>query len=224
MRSRTARPTTRTFPGRRPRPSRREDLFFELALADLTRAADLFQPVFARTDGVDGWVSLEVSPLLAHDTEEHAGGRARSPSARRQAQPLHQDSRHPGRPARHRGGDLRRRAGQRHAAVLARAIRRGGRSLPARRRAAHRGGAEPGRRLGRLALHQPLGRRGRRQGSGRAHQPARHRHRPSAPTRPIASCSPRRASSAPPTPAPGPSACCGPAPAPRTRKPPTPSM
>ncbi len=45
-----------------------EDLFFELALADLTRAADLFQPVYARTDGVDGWVSLEVSPLLAHDT------------------------------------------------------------------------------------------------------------------------------------------------------------
>jgi len=45
-----------------------EELFFELALADLTRAADLFQPVFNRTDGVDGWVSLEVSPLLAHDT------------------------------------------------------------------------------------------------------------------------------------------------------------
>jgi len=47
-----------------------EDLFFELALADLTRAAELFQPVFARTDGVDGWVSLEVSPLLAHDTSK----------------------------------------------------------------------------------------------------------------------------------------------------------
>jgi transaldolase len=45
-----------------------EDLFFELALADLTRAADMFRPVYARTDGVDGWVSLEVSPLLAHDT------------------------------------------------------------------------------------------------------------------------------------------------------------
>jgi transaldolase len=44
-----------------------EALFFELALADLTRAAELFQPIFARTDGVDGWVSLEVSPLLAHD-------------------------------------------------------------------------------------------------------------------------------------------------------------
>jgi transaldolase len=46
-----------------------EDLFFGLALADLTRAADLFKSVFARTDGVDGWVSLEVSPVLAHDTK-----------------------------------------------------------------------------------------------------------------------------------------------------------
>jgi transaldolase len=45
-----------------------ERLFFELALEDLTRAADLFRPVFDRTNGVDGWVSLEVSPLLAHDT------------------------------------------------------------------------------------------------------------------------------------------------------------
>ena len=45
-----------------------EELFFELALEDLTRAADLFRPVFDRTNGVDGWVSLEVSPLLAHDT------------------------------------------------------------------------------------------------------------------------------------------------------------
>ena len=45
-----------------------ESLFFDLALSDLKRAADLFQPIFSRTDGVDGWVSLEVSPLLAHDT------------------------------------------------------------------------------------------------------------------------------------------------------------
>jgi transaldolase len=47
-----------------------EAVFFELALADLTRAAELFHPVFARTDGVDGWVSLEVSPLLARDTND----------------------------------------------------------------------------------------------------------------------------------------------------------
>jgi transaldolase len=45
-----------------------EEIFFELALADLTRAADLFRPIYDRTNGVDGWVSLEVSPLLAHDT------------------------------------------------------------------------------------------------------------------------------------------------------------
>jgi transaldolase len=45
-----------------------DDLFFELALSDLNRAAELFRPVFARTDEIDGWVSLEVSPLLAHDT------------------------------------------------------------------------------------------------------------------------------------------------------------
>jgi transaldolase len=45
-----------------------EKLFFGLALEDLTEAADLFRPVYDRTCGVDGWVSLEVSPLLAHDT------------------------------------------------------------------------------------------------------------------------------------------------------------
>ena len=45
-----------------------EDLFFEVALEDLTQAAHLFQPVHERTNGVDGWVSLEVSPLLAYDT------------------------------------------------------------------------------------------------------------------------------------------------------------
>src|ERR1700720_4704313 len=45
-----------------------EPLFFELALEDLTRAADLFRPIWDKTDSVDGWVSLEVSPLLAYDT------------------------------------------------------------------------------------------------------------------------------------------------------------
>jgi len=45
-----------------------EALFFELAMEDLTRAADLFRPIHEKTNGVDGWVSLEVSPLLAYDT------------------------------------------------------------------------------------------------------------------------------------------------------------
>jgi transaldolase len=44
-----------------------EQLFFELALTDLRRAAKLFEPIHERTDGVDGWVSLEVSPLIADD-------------------------------------------------------------------------------------------------------------------------------------------------------------
>ena len=161
-----------------PSAKSREDLFFELALADLTEAAELFQPVFARTDGVDGWVSLEVSPVLAHDTNGTPRGRPRSPSARRQAQPLHQDSWHTGRTAGHRSGYLRRRAGQCHIALLARAIHRSGRRLPARRRAAHPGGAEPGGRLGCIALCQPLGRRSERQGPRRADQPARNRDRP----------------------------------------------
>src|SRR5262249_24824795 len=46
-----------------------EELFFDLALEDVTRAADLFRPIYDRTNGVDGWPSLEVSPLLAHNTE-----------------------------------------------------------------------------------------------------------------------------------------------------------
>jgi len=63
-----------------------EKLFFELALEDLTEAADLFRPVYDQTCGVDGWVSLEVSPLLAHDTKstiaevEDLHARARRPN------------------------------------------------------------------------------------------------------------------------------------------------
>ena len=48
----------------------REALFFELAIEDLRRAADAFLPIHERTDGLDGWVSLEVSPLLAYDTDK----------------------------------------------------------------------------------------------------------------------------------------------------------
>lgn len=47
-----------------------QDLFFELALTDINRAADLFEPEFTRTERMDGYVSLEVSPLLAYETEK----------------------------------------------------------------------------------------------------------------------------------------------------------
>jgi transaldolase len=54
-----------------------EALFMELALEDLRRAADLFRPVFDATDGADGWVSMEVSPLLANDTPASIDAAAR---------------------------------------------------------------------------------------------------------------------------------------------------
>lgn len=63
-----------------------EDLFFALALEDLTRAADLFRDVHRSTQGIDGWVSLEVSPLLADDAEgtvrsaQHLHGLAQRPN------------------------------------------------------------------------------------------------------------------------------------------------
>ena len=54
-----------------------EALFIELALEDLRRAADLFRPAFEASDGVDGWVSMEVSPLLADDTQGSIDAAAR---------------------------------------------------------------------------------------------------------------------------------------------------
>src|SRR5215831_14486897 len=104
-----------------------EALFFELAIEDLTRAADLFRPIWDRTNGVDGWVSLEVSPLLAYDTASTLAA----------AKSLHTR-----RPARHRGGDLRRRAHQRDPALLARAVRSCGRSVHAWDQSPHRGRAQ----------------------------------------------------------------------------------
>jgi transaldolase len=47
-----------------------EAIFFDLALMDITRAADMFRPIYDRTNTVDGWASLEVSPVLAYDTDK----------------------------------------------------------------------------------------------------------------------------------------------------------
>ena len=62
-----------------------EDLFFELALEDLTRAADLFRPIHDASGGADGWVSLEVSPLLADDCAATIGAAARLHARARRA-------------------------------------------------------------------------------------------------------------------------------------------
>jgi len=56
---------------------RGEELFVELALEDLRRAADLFRPVYDSTDGADGWVSMELSPLLVNDTPRSIDAAAR---------------------------------------------------------------------------------------------------------------------------------------------------
>ena len=73
-----------------------EDLFIELALEDLRRAADLFRPAHDASDGVDGWVSMEVSPLLAGDT---AGSIASALRIHRAAQRVNLFVKIPGTPA-----------------------------------------------------------------------------------------------------------------------------
>ena len=148
-----------------------EDLFFELAIEDLQRAADLFLPIHERTDGVDGWVSLEVSPLLAYDTARTIEA-AKSLHARAgPRQPVHQDPGDARGAARHHRGHRRRRPGQRDAAVLGRSVPCGGRGLPAGRGAPRRRRPRPGGRLGGFGVHVSLG---RRRGQGGAGGPGRH--------------------------------------------------
>ena len=198
-----------------------EALFIELALEDLRRAADLFRPVFDATDGVDGWVSMEVSPLLAADTAGSIAAAQRIHRAGASGPNLRQDSRHARRHSRDRGIDLRRRADQRDAAVLARAVRRRGGGLPARHRAAHR------RRTRSRASHRShrcssaAGTRRRRQRAAGTAQSPRHRDRRHASIAPIAICSQRRAWRALAAAARGRSACCGRAPERRIRTRPT---
>ena len=118
-----------------------EALFFELALEDITRAAALFQPIHDRTDGVDGWVSLEVSPLARPRHRQQPRRRQGSPRARGAAEPVHQNPRHQGRSAGHRGSHLRRYPDQRHSVVLPRAIPGG---MPTRSCAASSGASSKG--------------------------------------------------------------------------------
>ena len=103
-----------------------EKLFFELALEDLTQAADLFRPVYDRTSGVDGWVSLEVSPLLAHDTKSTIAEAKELHARAQRPNLLIKNSGHQGRVTCDRRGDLRRHTGQRHPVVLRRPVSRGG--------------------------------------------------------------------------------------------------
>ena len=137
-----AAPTTRRSPSWRAAGRSGEELFFELALEDLRRAADLFRPIHDATGGVDGWVSLEVSPLLVDDTAGSDRGGARSCTrrrrgptsssrsrARRQASPAIEESIFAGVPI----NVTLLFSREQYLAV--------GRGVPARHRAAHRGRA-----------------------------------------------------------------------------------
>ena len=130
---------TRRLLKRPPREDQAKTLFFDLALEDLTRRPPIsFAPSMSATTGVDGWVSLEVSPSTCQRRGGHNSRSRTTPCARTAAESLHQDSRHPCGPHRNRGIDFRRSAGQRDAAVLSRAIPCRGCGVHARNRAADR--------------------------------------------------------------------------------------
>jgi hypothetical protein len=149
-----------------------EALFFELALDDIIQAADLFRPIFERTCGVDGFVSLEVSPLLAYDTkttiavakELHA--RAGRPNlfikipGTKEGLPAIEEAIFSGVPI-----NVTLLFSREHYLAAAEAYLRG----IERRIAA---GLKPD-----VAVHQPLGCRGCRQSTQTVDQPTWHRHR-----------------------------------------------
>ena len=126
-------------PDRRGRPRRRrardEEVFFDLAIDDLRRAADEFAEVHERTAHLDGFVSLEVSPELAFDTGATIA-QARELHARMERPNVFiKIPGHAGGPARDRRGDPRGHSGERDAAVLQRASPRRRRRLDDRHRA-----------------------------------------------------------------------------------------
>ncbi len=136
-----------------------EDIFFELALADVTRAARMFADIHKETDRMDGWVSLEVSPLLAYDTQSTIQQAADLYGRAEENNFIKIPGTPEGLPAIEES-IYRRRADQRHAADVDRSDDGGGRGLPEGNRATDRGRTRPRRPLGPLALHQPVGRRG----------------------------------------------------------------
>ena len=191
-----------------------EALFFELALDDLTRAADLFRPIFDRTNGVDGWVSLEVSPLLAYDTAgtiaaaKDLFARAGRPNlmikipGTKEGLPAIEEAIFAGIPI-----NVTLLFSREHYFAAAEAFMRG---IERRIEA----GLKPD--VGSVASVFVS----RWDGAVKDTVPVRcvtgsASPCPSAPTRPIVRCSVRHAGSASTTPARGRSGCCGPAPAPR---------
>ncbi len=192
-----------------------EDLFIALALDDLTPGSRPV-PTGVRSERRRrrlGFARGVAAPRRRHGRD---GSRRGATTCRgRTTEHLHQDSRYASGPTGDRAIDLRRRADQRHAALLARAVPRRGRRVPARHRASHRGRSRSEGPVGRLTVREPLGRRGEGRDLIAIPQPARHRRRDaylqgvprSARIGALANACPGRCAER--------SGCSGPAPAPR---------
>ena len=141
------------------------EIFLALAQEDIRDACDLMAPVWERTDGIDGFVSLEVDPRLAYDREATLRPGDALPRGGRPEEPLREDPGHGAGAGRDRGLHREGPLDQRDPDLLARALRGGRRGVPARPRAARRGGRRS--RLG--AVRRELLR-----------LPRRHRGRPAA--------------------------------------------
>ncbi len=113
-----------------------EDTYWDVVLDDIVAATDVLRPVFDAHDGGDGFVSVEVAPTLAHDTDGHDRRGALAARAGRPAQRDDQDPRDARGHPRDRGDDRRGDHRQRHAHLLARPSRQGDRGVPHRARAA----------------------------------------------------------------------------------------
>ena len=151
------------------------------------RRCDIFRPIYEATGGLDGRVSIEVDPRLAHDTDGDDRAGRRTLGHGRPAERDDQDPGHRRGPARHLADARRGHQRQRDADLLPRPLPRGHERLPDRARAG------PGRRPG--PLDDPLGRLVLR-------QPGRHRDRQAARTR-SAPTRPRRSRARPASPTPG---------------------
>ena len=158
----------------------RVELFFALAQEDIRDACDLLAPVWERTSGVDGYVSLEVDPTLAYDRDATFAQAMRFHGDVEQEEPLREDPRDRAGARRDRGLHRRGALDQRHADLLAAALRGGRRGVPARARAAGRRGRRPRERDLRRELLRLAGRhRGRpaARGSRPAGSPGQARRR-----------------------------------------------
>ncbi len=170
-----------------------------LTTYDIRWACDVLRPVFDASDGVDGKVSIEVDPRLATDTAKTIAEARALWLARRPAERVRQDPGDQGGRARDRRVPGRGHQHQRHADLLAAAVRGGHRRVHGRAR----GGRRRPRRdadLGGLVLRQPGGHRGRPQARRDRHTWRRRRcaarprsPTPGSPTRSSSSTSPARA-------------------------------